>query len=66
MKKGGKGKNIIVGSVPYGEDSGFPALGEFHQEERKVSVAQAVPVDDLVLTPEGASIRDICTYNESC
>jgi hypothetical protein len=27
MKKGGKGKKMVVESIPFGNDGGFPTLG---------------------------------------
>lgn len=37
MKKGGKGKKIVVESVPFGggDDNGFPTLGGPSREEKK-------------------------------
>jgi hypothetical protein len=71
MKKGGKGKKIVVESVPFGggDDNGFPTLGGSSKEEQKASaptVTKQPLVDESILSPEGASIRDICSYNDNC
>lgn len=68
MKKGGKGKKMIVESVPFGggDDNGFPTLGGPSREEKKGQAPKQQKVDESILSPEGASIRDICTFNERC
>jgi hypothetical protein len=68
MKKGGKGKKIVVESVPFGggDDGGFPTLGGPAKEESKAVAPKQPAVDESILSPEGASIRDICSFNENC
>ena len=66
MKKGKGKKMIIVESVPFGggDSNGFPTPGGQNEEEKKAQPAKQG--DELVLSPEGASIHDICRFNENC
>ncbi len=66
MKKGGgRGKRVVVESIPFGgdTDAGQLTLGV---EESKAQAPIPKKLDNFKLSPEGASIKDICIFNEHC